>query len=283
MKHFTSTCGPLWPEWSSNERYTSSNINNSSNLSNTRRNSNRASSRKCCHEGKSPLTDQSITHSLSYSHLPSRFPSSRCKMGNLFTLLLLCALVTLCVSFPKDDSANEKSKIENLLPLTQSSDPSKQLHTSSPLHFHSHKLRHEKNFRLVHLDSPSSLASDEISDSPASASSPPQQQHSVTWSNIDSPHEQDAPAPAAAATVLKITSSSNVPNEAHVQNRTRTQYFRSHRISRSGPTLEIQPSGGVQKVQAGNPFVISCMGSGADLSLFSDLTWYNPRGQMIES
>lgn len=247
--------------------------------------------------------DQSITSSL--------ISRSQCNMGkNVLTFFIISTLFSICSSFPSSSDgsnlvihSNFKSSpsfssssssysnrnLENVdeqklqeKQFTQSSNPSTE--PTSRLHYHSHRLRHEKNFNLLHLDSPSFGSQNEnLESAHSSPSSPPSSssssvhhllpQQSVTWSNTDSQE---------AATVLKITST-NVPKEAHDQNRTRTQYFRSHRISRSGPTLEIQPTGGVQKVQAGNPFVISCMGTGADVQLFSELTWYDPRGQVIES
>jgi len=59
----------------------------------------------------------------------------------------------------------------------------------------------------------------------------------------------------------------------------------AHRIPRSdrSPRLEIRPTGEEQTIQAGKSFVFNCMGSGDDVRLFSDLTWYDPRGEVILS
>ncbi|KAI1288499.1 Fasciclin-2 [Halotydeus destructor] len=53
------------------------------------------------------------------------------------------------------------------------------------------------------------------------------------------------------------------------------------RIIRSTASLKISPEGGTFKAQAGKPFVLSCLGDGGNAKLFTDVTWYNPRGEKI--
>jgi len=57
----------------------------------------------------------------------------------------------------------------------------------------------------------------------------------------------------------------------------------NHRVSRSPPGLEIRPLGRIQQIQAGKSFVLNCLGVGESSNLFTDLTWYNPRGERITS
>ncbi|KAJ6223828.1 hypothetical protein RDWZM_002373 [Blomia tropicalis] len=55
----------------------------------------------------------------------------------------------------------------------------------------------------------------------------------------------------------------------------------SQQSSQGQHTLQIQPSGKVLSIPSNDKFVLTCRGQGGDISLFSNLRWYNPNNEDI--